>query len=367
MAMTYQRIGVIMAGGSGERFWPLSRQARPKQLLPLTGPDQSMLGEAVARLACLMPPDRIYVITGRALVEPIRAANVGVPAENVVAEPCKRNTSGALAYIAAHLLATLPNADPAQISLAVTTADHRIGDVAAFCAAVNAAMEAAESRDALVVCGIPPRHAETGFGYIQTAPGDAAGVVRPVCAFHEKPDRETARAFVASGDYFWNSGMFFWKLGAFLQELDTVRPALSAAVRLMTTALRAGKAHNAETAFAALEDISIDYALMEHAHNVWMVRGDFPWEDVGAWPALDAVLPRDVRGNVLRGNPILVDCEDCVVFNDVGDAGMAVGVVGLRGMVVVATQDAVLVMPKERAQEVRRIVAELKTRGAAQL
>ena len=365
--MAHQRIGVIMAGGSGERFWPLSRQARPKQLLPLTASDRSMLGEAVERLTRLMPPERIYVITGRALVAPIRAAEVGVPDGNVVAEPCKRNTSGALAYIAAHLLATIPDADPARLSLAITTADHRIGDVDAFSAALCAAMDTAELRDALVVCGIPPRHPETGFGYIQTAPGDAADMVRPVCAFHEKPDLEKARAFVASGDYFWNSGMFFWKLDVFLRELDAVRPVLSEAVRNMASALRAGDATRAEAVFDGLEDISIDYALMEHAHNVWMVRGDFPWEDVGAWPALDAVLPADAQGNVARGNPVMLDCENCVVFNEAGEAEMAVGAVGLRGMVVVATRDAVLVIPKERAQEVRRIVAELKARGAAQL
>ncbi len=365
--MTYQRIGVIMAGGSGERFWPLSRQARPKQLLPLTAPDKSMLGEAVERVARLMPPEHIYVITGRALVAPIRAAGVGVPDANVVAEPCKRNTSGALAYIVAHLLATIPDADPARLSLAVTTADHRIGDVDAFCAALRAALDTAESRDALVVCGIPPRYPETGFGYIQAAPGDAADMVRPVRAFHEKPDLKKAQAFVASGDYFWNSGMFFWKLDVFLRELDAVRPPLSEAVRNMATALSTGAVARAESIFAELEDISIDYALMERARNVWMVRGDFPWDDVGAWPALDTVLPKDARGNVARGNPVLLDCDDCVVFNDAGDAEMAVGAVGLRGMVVVATRDAVLVIPKERAQEVRRIVAELKARGAAQL
>jgi mannose-1-phosphate guanylyltransferase len=359
-----------MAGGAGERFWPLSRKDRPKQLLHLTSPDKSMLAEAVERLGGAVDPDRIYIITGPHLVAPIRAAGVGIPDENIVAEPAKRNTSGALAYITAHILAKHPDLSPEQVSLAVGTADHRIKEPELFTATVEAALLAAETEGALVVCGIVPTAPETGFGYIQvhdkTAPrmeGDIPAYT--VKAFHEKPNREKAEDFIAQGDYFWNSGMFFWTAAAFLRELDAEQPEMAKTVREMTAAMREGS--DAAKLFESLEDISIDYALMEHAGNVLMVPGTFPWSDVGLWPALETVYPPDENGNCLKGDPVIFQSEGCIVYNEPGAEKVAVGVAGVEDLVVVVTEDAVLVVPKDRAQDVRHLVGSLKERKAKQV
>jgi mannose-1-phosphate guanylyltransferase len=359
-----------MAGGSGERFWPLSRAHWPKQLLHLTSADQSMLAEAVSRLAPLIPPEHIYIVTGMHLVKPIREAGVGVPPENVIAEPCKRNTAGALSYAAAVLLANY-GGDGSNLSMAVTTADHQIDDPDLFCRTVDAALTVAEQDDVLAIMGIAPSRPETGYGYIQVtdgAPSDLNGIAAyPVKAFHEKPSREQAEEFIAAGRYFWNSGMFFWRISVFLDELLHASPKHAAAVAAMAEAQRQGDAAALRAEFERLEDISIDYALMERARRVQMVRADYPWDDVGAWTALDRTYPKDELGNVAVGDPVLIDCEDCIVYNDPGAAGMAVSVIGVQDLVVVTTKDAVLVIPKSRAQDVRHAVKELRDRGAGQL
>jgi len=366
-----QRVAVVMAGGSGERFWPLSRRTRPKQLLKLTSHDQTMLDEAVARMAPLVPAEHIYVITGEHLVGPIKASGLAIPAENILAEPAKRNTAGALAYTAAALLARY-GGDGSRISLAVTTADHDIREPDVFRRTVDAAMAAAEQEEALVTLGIVPTRPETGYGYIQidrdsTSKIRNAVAVTPVRAFHEKPSRERAEDFIAEGNYYWNSGMFFWRISTFLSELEQARPALAESVRKMAAAMAAKDDTTVRAEFDALEDISIDYALMEHAKRVAMARAEFPWDDVGAWTALDRSYAKDENGNVAVGDPVLSDVSDCIVYNDAGGDAMAVGVVGMNNVIVVVTHDAVLVLPKDRAQDVRHAVQELKKRNAKQL
>lgn len=371
--MAITRFGIVMAGGAGERFWPLSRRVRPKQLLSLVNPAKSMLEEAVERLLPLIPPERLYVITGRHLVEPIRKARVGVPDANVLGEPGKKNTSGALAFVMAWIMARHAGLGPEEISLAVTTADHRIGDDAAFRVCIDTALRAAECHDALVVCGIAPTRPETGFGYIEIAPdrpplpGFAAPRVFEVRQFHEKPDRTKAEAYLASGRHLWNSGMFFWRASTFLSETAVARNSLHEAVQQMTAALRQGEEREADRVFDTLEDISIDYALMERAQRVLVVCGAFPWADVGAWPALLDHGARDAAGNLLVGGPAVLDSTDCIIYNAPGAERMAVGVIGLRDTVVVVTEDAVLVMPKDNAQDVRKVVEALRGRGASQV
>ncbi len=361
------RVGVIMAGGSGERFWPLSRRRKPKQLLRLTSETETMLHEAVSRLSPLIPPEQVLIVTGEHLLDPIREAKIGLPEDNIIAEPCKRNTSGALAYAAAQMLARY-GGDGTNLTMAVTTADHTIGEPDLFRSTIRAAMEAAEREEALATMGVVPNRPETGYGYIQTDDGppltaeDEPVRVHRVSAFHEKPDREQAEDFIATGRFFWNSGMFFWTVGTFLAELDAKRPSLSQAVRDMAQAIRDGDTERTRAIFEALENISIDYALMEHAKRVIMARAEFAWDDVGAWPALDRTYPKDDRQNVTVGNPVLIDTENTIVYNDRGD-GVAVGVVGIEDLIVVVTDDAVLVIPKDRAQDVKDIVTELKERG----
>lgn len=366
------RVGVIMAGGSGERFWPLSRHLRPKQLLCLTDPHKNMLAMTVERLAPVIPAEHVYIITGEHLVEPIREAQVGIPPENIVAEPCKRNTSGALAYIAAWLLAKYGGDE--GVSLAIVTADHAIGQPKRFADCLNGALSAAEDEDALVTMGIVPTRAETGYGYIQAGrevfrqrleTGDV--VAHEVTAFLEKPKKDVADAFLASGDYFWNSGMFFWTLGAFLRECGHARAELAEATRLMAEKLGVGNLQAARTVFEGLDDLSIDYALMERAERVLVMPADFPWDDVGAWTALERTQALDHQKNVALGEPVLIESDGCIVYNEPGMGNVAVAAVGCSDMVIVVTRDAVLVAPKDRVQDVRKAVQELKARGSRQV
>jgi len=367
---TRQRTAVIMAGGSGERFWPVSRKTRPKQLLRLTSPDRTLLQEAVARITPLIPPEDVFIITGKHLVEPIRASNPGVPVENVVAEPCKRNTAGCLIYAAAYLQKRYGLA-PDDIVLAVLTADHQIADADGFRQTVSRALETAEQHEALVTIGVRPVRPETGYGYIEPAEEDAsvATASKPlrVKRFHEKPNPAVAERYFREGRFFWNSGMFFWRLSVFLRELEHASPEMHRiAVDLYQALANEGEAA-AAAVFERLPDISIDYALMEKARQVMVVPAAFPWDDIGAWDALDRTFRHDDAGNVAVGAPVLIDTRDSIVYNDEGPDGMAVGVIGLEGVVVAVAGDAVLVMPKDRAQDVRKIVAALKERGGRQL
>ncbi len=365
------RVAIVMAGGSGERFWPLSRLHRPKQLLCLTEPHRTMLEEAVLRLTPVLPPDHIFVVTARHLVEPIRSANTGIPAENVVAEPCKRNTTGALAYATATILARFGDIEN-NLSAAVVTADHHIGESDRFSQAVSTILDAVEREDVLGVMGITPTRPETGYGYIQSGKPlafSSAGDVPlfMVRAFHEKPNEEQAEDFIATGRYYWNSGMFFWKISTFLREMDAAIPGIASMIRDMATELRKGNKDSVDSIFDQIDDVSIDYALMEHARRVIMVHADFPWDDIGSWPALTRVHTKDSSGNVAIGDPVLLGAKNCVVYNELGAERIAVAVVGVEDLVVVVTQDGVLVTPKNRAQDVRYAVTELKRRGAKQV
>ncbi len=368
---TYHRICVIMAGGSGERFWPLSRKMRPKQLLRLANPEQSLLEETIVRIAPMIPASDVYIATARHLVEPIRSEGVGIPTENVLAEPCKRNTAGCLAYVAAQMLARY-GTEAEHLSMAILSADHRIADPGAFRDTVEAALQAAEAQGCLATIGVRPDRPETGYGYIEIREGSAplcgdAIPVYPVAGFREKPNAETAAQFVASGRFLWNTGMFFWTFARFMEELGTASPGHAEAVRAMAKAMQSENSEEVERIFAGLDDISIDYALMEKANGVAVAPAAFEWDDVGAWDALDRAMEHDAEGNVTVGGPVLAESRNCIVYNEPGAERMAVAVVGVEGLAVVVREDGVLVIPKERAQEVRKAIALLKERNASQL
>lgn len=367
-----QRIGVIMAGGSGERFWPVSRRLHPKQLLRLTSPTLTMLHESVNRLLPLVAPEHIYVQTSLELVDPIRAANLGIPDANVIAEPCRRNTAGCLSYAAAFMLARY-GGEGDNLTMAVVTADHRIGDDAAFQATLKTILDEVEARPALGTIGIPPTRPATGFGYVHA---DLAGArpglgnvphVFPVVGFREKPPIEVAEEYVASGDYFWNSGMFFWRIGAFVREFESAGPAYATAIRAMAAAMAAGDEKAVVAAFESLQSESIDYALMEKAKQVVMVNATFAWDDIGTWSALERSREADAQGNVTQGDPVLIDSEGCIVYNDEGADQRAVAVIGVSNLVVVATKDAVMVVSKDRTEDVKKAVQALQARNARQL
>ncbi|MFW5893547.1 MAG: mannose-1-phosphate guanylyltransferase [Verrucomicrobiota bacterium] len=368
-----RHVVVIMAGGSGERFWPLSRRNRPKQLLHLTSPDRSLLQESVDRLLPLLDPGDIYVVTGRHLQDAIVQADTGLPPENILAEPCKRNTSGCLAYAAARIQAMAK--DPQQsITMGVVTADHQIANPEEFRASVKAAMDVADNSGALVTMGIRPTRPEIGYGYIEMPPdaspiegSDSIRPAFPVVRFREKPDRESAARYLATGLFLWNSGMFFWRISSFINEFRQTAPAFADAIEQMREAMRAGDEDRVDELFAGLDDISIDYALLEGAKHVATLPAAFGWDDVGAWDALDRTYPTDENENVAVGDPVLLDSHNCVVYNEPGAENMAVAVVGMANLVVVTRQDAVLVARKSHVQDVKAALKELKNRGAPQV
>jgi mannose-1-phosphate guanylyltransferase len=296
-----------------------------------------------------------------------------LPRANIVAEPEKRNTAACLALAAAHLVER--HDDPAQISVAVLTADHRIGEPERFRAAVDAALRFAEERDALVTIGVVPTRPETGYGYVEVDPAAAGGDphalrVLPVARFREKPDAATALEFSRSGYHFWNSGMFFWRVSTFLDGLAAHMADLAAATAEMRRALGAGEGDGAarlRAAFQPLADVSVDFGLMERAQNVYVLPATFPWDDVGAWDALGRARPPDAHGNVVEGDAVLIDAERCIIYNEPSGERMAVVVIGLDDIVVATTADGVLVCRKDRAQDVRHAVAELRARGRDRL
>ncbi|MHB8636264.1 MAG: mannose-1-phosphate guanylyltransferase [Fimbriimonadaceae bacterium] len=347
------RVAVIMAGGSGERFWPLSRPDRPKQLLRLSNPTATMLEEAVERITPLCGATHVYVSTSAKLAPHIVAAGV-IPASQVLAEPIKRNTLGALVWSTAALFAQ--GCGP-ETSVAILTADHRIAPPAAFRACVEDALAIAETEGGLVTIGIRPDRPETGYGYIEADLTAPRGAGFAALSFREKPDLATAEAFLAAGSFLWNSGMFFFTLREFVKALEETQPEVRVALDRIAECLGTGDDNAAERHFEKIKSESIDYAVMERAQKVSVVPSRFDWDDLGAWDALERSMPLDAAGNVSEGAAILIDSEGNVVYND--DPSKTVAILGMRDVIVVSTKDAVLVCPKSHAQRVKEIVQAL--------
>lgn len=350
---------VIMAGGSGERFWPYSRIQRPKQLLRLADEHRTMLQQAVDRIAPLIPADRVLVITSHVLQQPIRQALPNVPAANIIAEPAKRNTAPCLALAAAHIAAREGGTDA---TMAVLTADHFIGNEEAFLANVSTALLAAQQHQALVTLGIRPVRPESGYGYIECGAATGLDSVLRVTSFKEKPNLATAEHYVQHGGFLWNSGMFFWTVRDLQQAMVRHLPAVGQHIDAMATAITGGNDHVVNELFAAMPDVSIDYGVMEPATNVEVVPALFAWDDIGSWDALLRLHPRDVNGNVVIGAAMLVDCHDSIVVN-VSERQHVATAVGLYNAVLVVTDDASMVCPKDRAQDVKTIVQALRAAG----
>lgn len=347
---SHRRLAVIMAGGSGERFWPVSVPERPKQFLRLADPEVSLLQMAVRRASDIVGVQGTFIATGRALVAQSSEECPQVPPSNFLAEPCRKNTAGCLAWVAANLIAANPDDWP-LLTLAVLTADHRIGPPERFAASLRKAFETAERTGGLVTMGVPPTRPETGFGYIEVGEPEGEDASKVLC-FREKPDDATAAEFLAKGGFLWNSGMFVWTLPAYLAETERADPAYATAIRDMAAALAKGDAPAAEGVFGGLESISIDYALMEKAERVFVVRAEFEWDDLGAWDSLERSLTPDADGNVQVGSARLLDCHGMVTYDATGT--MEICALGCDDLVVAVTEGRVLVMPKAQAQSVKR-------------
>ena len=349
--------GLIMAGGAGTRFWPLSRKNRPKQLLRLAT-RESLLQQTLKRFEGLVPPESILVLTNESLVEPIRDDLPELPADAVIGEPAKRDTAPCIGLAAA----LLQRRDPEAV-MVVSPADHIITPASQFRAAIERGVELIEgSPERLVTFGIAPTYAAETFGYVERGePIDDASIPAfTVARFREKPDRETAQAYLDSGRFYWNSGIFVWRAATLLDALERHEPAMATAVRHIADQWDAGPPPTFAEDFSAIEGKSIDYAVMERAEHVVVVEAPFAWDDMGSWQALARRTPRDAQGNTLLGRVLPIATSDSVVYTD--DQHL-VATLGVRDLIVVHTPDATLVAHRDDEESIRKIVAELEARG----
>jgi len=351
---------VILAGGRGERFWPLSRRGRPKQLLPLLS-DRSMLADTVARLSGAALPADTFVITARDLAGAVRQAVPGVPRHHVVGEPVGKNTAPAVALAAWWLR----NAGDDAV-VAVLPSDHRVEPAERFRDELRAAAETAIAREAIITFGVPPTRPETGYGYIETgeAVSGIGGISGRGSAFHavksfrEKPDAATAERYVAGGTHLWNAGMFLFPPRVMLEELRVHAPEIARLVQSLPD--RVGEDEAAlERYYRDAPSVSIDVAVMERSKRALVARAGFAWDDLGSWEALGGGESADAGGNVGRGRTLLLDSKGVIAFAEEG----MIAALGIRDLVVVHTRDATLVCPRSRVQEVRELVARLRSEG----
>ncbi|WP_404420407.1 mannose-1-phosphate guanylyltransferase [Nibricoccus sp. IMCC34717] len=347
---------VIIAGGRGERFWPQSRAQRPKHLLPIVG-DKPLLTQTVERVSPVVPRENILVITSAIQEHAVREVCAALPAENIVVEPIGRDTAPAVALACALVEAR----DPKGI-FAVLPADHVIHDSAAYQNDLRAAFSAAQAAPVMVTIGIHPNEPATGFGYIQRGERWKELQTSPVyhvSRFVEKPNLETAQAYLRSGDYMWNAGMFIWSVAVVQQALTLHAPALAEGMKPVRDALAKGLplAPVLAATYPGLTKISVDYALLEKAERVVVMPASFDWDDVGAWPAVARHAEADPSRNVCRGLAVVEQGSDNIVYST---ADHLCAVVGADNLIVVHTPDATLVVPKDRAQDIKALLKRVE-------
>jgi len=346
---------VVMAGGSGTRFWPKSRRNRPKQLLNLSG-EATMIQQTVARIGPLAPPSRVWVITGADQAAAVRAQLPDVPSANVVAEPCPRDTAPCIGLAAA----MIARADPEAV-MVVMAADHVISPDDAFQKTIAAAASVVrDDPTAFVTLGVKPTRPETGYGYIER--GESLGTVdgiamHRVAQFREKPDRPTAERFVAEGRFAWNAGIFIWKASAILDALAEHRPGLAAAIgRVAKTLGTPDEAATIALEFPRMERIPIDKAVMEKAPNVRVLEVTYNWSDVGDWRSLAEILPADPQGNTIQGPVHAVDSKGSIL---IADDGHLIATLGIEDIVVIQSGGATLVARRDQLDKLKALVEGL--------
>jgi mannose-1-phosphate guanylyltransferase len=334
---------IIMAGGVGSRFWPISRRERPKQFLDILGTGKTFLRATYERFAPMV--DKVLVVTNSAYVNLVLEQIPELSPEHVLGEPVGRNTAPCVAW-AAHMIAQEdPHAD-----MIVTPADHLVLDTEVFRKTLTGALDFVNGKEAMMTIGIEPTGPNTGYGYIQAETGD---VISPVKTFTEKPDLELATAFIASGEFLWNAGIFIFNVQTFLGALHEFLPDMAAQFDRLDDS-------NIEDVYSACRAVSMDIGIMEKAHNVWVYRGDFGWSDVGTWGSLWDNSPHDAQGNAAPESALMSNSTGCIVR--VPEGRVAV-VEGLHDFIVVESGNVLLICPRAQEQDVKRLVEELKFRG----
>ncbi|MGL4364563.1 MAG: mannose-1-phosphate guanylyltransferase [Bacteroidales bacterium] len=345
--------GIIMAGGIGSRFWPLSRNAKPKQFLDILGVGRTFIQQTFDRLTQSIPPENIIVVTSEAYLELVIEQLPQVKLENVLLEPLRRNTAPCIAYACYKLLQKYPNA-----SLVVAPADHVILKEAEFAKTLQSAIAFAESNDALVTIGIPPNRPETGYGYIQVMECAKNEVFKEACkvkTFTEKPNLEMAKVFMQSGEFFWNSGIFIWTLQSIKNAMEEHLPEIS---KLFADGAKEYYSPNEKKfiadIYAECKSISIDYGVMEKSHNVYVFCADFGWSDLGTWTSLYMHLPKDEHGNALQTNNVQIsNSKDCLL--SAPDDKLIV-LSGLSNYLVVDTNDVLMVCPRSEESVLKNMI-----------
>ena len=352
--------GVIMAGGSGTRFWPLSRKEKPKQLLNLSGKDV-MLNEAIDRLSTITSNDNIFIVTNAKQVPPVKAVTKDkIKEENILSEPDARNTAACIGYAAVEILKNYGDG-----IMVITPADHYIKNVPELTRLLNLAATTAERTNKLITIGITPTYPSTGFGYIQSENNDSE--VKPVLSFKEKPDRKTAEEYIGSGDYSWNSGMFIWKASVIMEKIKEFIPDIYDDLIEIQAAI--GTDSEQETinkVYPTIRKISIDYAVMEPAslkNEVLVIPGDFGWNDIGSWDMLNVIQESDEEGNISIGDVIQLDTKNTYAYS----TSRLITTLGVENLIIVETPDAVLITTKERAQDIKLITEKLQSQNKTQV
>jgi len=354
--MNRQVYAIIMAGGAGERLWPQSRRSHPKQLLSLWG-RESLIQASFRRLSGFINSSNILVVATESLSSGIKAHLPEMPSSNVIEEPVGRNTAPCLVLAALHVQKF---GNPVMV---IVPSDHIIKDETKFTGVIQSAVKIAQDYEGIVTVGIAPTAPETGYGYIHRGdPFKPDKEIYRVKRFEEKPDRATAERYLADGNYFWNSGMFVVRVSVLLDLVQKHLPGLYAGLPELRRALENRDRVLLRQCYERLESISIDYGIMEKADNVLMVPGNFGWDDVGSWTALERIRTRDKRGNVINGEHAGVDTSNCIIQGE----SKLIATVGLQNFIIVETKDIILVCPKNRAQDVKLLVKRLEKEGKNQ-
>lgn len=364
------RYSVIMAGGGGTRFWPLSRRKVPKQLLNLTGND-TMVNETIERIVSTVPRENVFIVTNVTQAPLMEEVTEGRLSEKrILAEPAARNTAACIGYAAIEIQKKYGDG-----VMCVLASDHYIKNTGAYSDVMDYAMKLAEETDRLVTIGIKPTAPSTGYGYIKYdksvkevghVTGSNSGqtiAAYEVADFVEKPELATAKSYVEQGCYLWNSGMFVWKTSVILKYFKELLPEVYACLMEIQEAMGTEREQEVlDEVYPRIPKISVDYGIMEKADGVIMLEGDFGWSDVGSWDALDTLYDTDENNNVIRGEQIHIDSKNCIAYG----RDKLIATIGLDNVVIVETEDAILVCDKNKAQDVKKIVETLEAQGKEQ-
>lgn len=348
---------VIMAGGRGERFWPKSRNDRPKQFLSLTSDGETMIRKTVKRLSPIVEAEDIFIVTNAAYTELVKEQLPDIPAENILAEPCARNTAPCIAFAAAVIGRKYDDA-----IMLVLPSDHLIGYENIYIKTLKKAVSVAENGKNLVTIGITPTYPETGYGYINF--GKECGDAYEVEKFVEKPDLPTAKKYHSSGKYLWNSGMFVWKISSIMADMKEFMPGI------YEGALRIGESFGSDDfeeilvkEFTAFTSESIDFGIMEKASDIYTIPGSFGWDDVGSWLAVERINETDDNKNFTDGDVITIDAKRTTICG----GKRLIAAVGTSDIIIVDTDDVLLVCSKNNTQDVKKVISQLKEQGRNEL